>query len=208
MGRGIWAAGIAILVLTGCSPHPVGQEVWTLDNLRRIGDRPATVAGHPRLIRDGGHAAIAFDGAHDSILLKGRPLIGPDQFTIEMLMRPDGGDFEQKILHISETDPETGLDVRPVGTDHDANKRIMFELRTKDGKFYIDVVINSKGGKYVLAADKAWHPTGRWYAVAQTFDGQTYRAYVDGVLEAEMPALSSTVGSEAWNSRDLKSRPH
>ncbi|WP_432788014.1 LamG-like jellyroll fold domain-containing protein [Novosphingobium rhizosphaerae] len=29
------------------------------------------------------------------------------------------------------------------------------------------------------------HPIGRWYHVAQTFDGTTYRSYVNGVLEGQ-----------------------
>ena len=28
-------------------------------------------------------------------------------------------------------------------------------------------------------------PPGRWYAVAQTYDGRVYRAYVNGELQAE-----------------------
>ena len=32
---------------------------------------------------------------------------------------------------------------------------------------------------------KKTHPVGPWYAVAQTYDGKTFRSYVNGVLENE-----------------------
>lgn len=163
------------------------QELWTLDNLHRIGGRPATPTGTPKVISWPGGQAIEFDGKRDSVLIKGRPLVGTPRFTIEAVIRVDGGEVEQKFLHISQTDQATGLDVRPVGTDHDANYRIMFELRAQPTGYFIDAVLNSAAGKPVLAVPEKLHPYGQWHAVAQTFDGTTYRTYVDGVLQGEMP---------------------
>lgn len=48
--------------------------------------------------------------------------------------------------------------------------------------------VNGTAGKAVLATPDRLHPYGRWQNVAQTFDGTTYRTWVDGVLQGEMPA--------------------
>ena len=40
-------------------------------------------------------------------------------------------------------------------------------------------------GSQALIDPTKLHPLNRWYAVAQTFDGHAYRAYVDGVLQGE-----------------------
>jgi hypothetical protein len=179
---------LAVLALAAAMPAAAQarQEVWAVDSLTRIGGRPVTVAGRPKVIRWQGGRAVAFDGTNDSLFVKGRPLVGADRFTIEVLIRPDGGEFEQKFLHVAETDPASGLDVRAVGDDHDANNRIMFELRaTKDG-FYPDGVIVSTAGKAVLATPERLSSLGQWHVVAQSFDGTHYRTYVDGVLQGEV----------------------
>lgn len=184
-----WSVSLAMLVTLGAaSVAEARQELWTLDNLSRIGGRPATPAGAPEVIDWAGGKAIEFDGKQDSVLIKGRPLVGVPRFTIELIMRVDGGVEEQKFLHVAQTDPATGLDVRPVGDDHDANHRIMFELRAKPGGYFLDAVLNGTAGKPVLATPERLNPYGRWQNLAQSFDGRTYRTYVDGVLQGEMPA--------------------
>lgn len=141
--------------------------------------------GQPRVIRWRGGSAIEFDGVRDSLFVPGRPLVGAGQFTIEVEIRPDGGAFEQKFLHIAETDPATGRDVRPVGSDHDANHRIMFELRAVEGGIYTDAFLKSPAGNTAIAPTEKLHAAGQWHVFAQTFDGTTYRSYVDGVLQGE-----------------------
>jgi hypothetical protein len=184
-----WSVSLAMLAMLGAaSTAQARQELWTLDNLKRIGGRPATPSGAPKVIDWAGGKAIEFDGAHDSVLIKGRPLVGVPRFSIEVIMRVDGGVEEQKFLHVAQTDPATGLDVRPVGDDHDANHRIMFELRAKPGGYYLDAVLNGTAGKPILVTPEKLNPYGRWQNVAQTFDGTTYRTWVDGVLQGEMPA--------------------
>lgn len=184
-----WSVSLAMLAMLGAaSTAQARQELWTLDNLKRIGGRPATPSGAPKVIDWAGGKAIEFDGAHDSVLIKGRPLVGVPRFSIEVIMRVDGGVEEQKFLHVAQTDPATGLDVHPVGDDHDANHRIMFELRAKPGGYYLDAVLNGTAGKPILVTPEKLNPYGRWQNVAQTFDGTTYRTWVDGVLQGEMPA--------------------
>lgn len=185
----VWSVSLAALATLAAAPAAQARsEIWTLDNLKRIGGRPATPTGAPKVITWEGGRALEFDGKADSVLIKGRPLTGVARFTIEVIMRVDGGEEEQKFLHIAQTDPATGLDVRPVGDDHDANHRIMFELRAKPGGYFLDAVLNGTAGKPVLATPDKLNPYGRWQNVAQSFDGTTYRTYVDGVLQGEMPA--------------------
>jgi hypothetical protein len=51
--------------------------------------------------------------------------------------------------------------------------------------WYLDTFVKGPGYAQVLVDPARLHPLGRWYHVAQTFDGTTYRSYVDGVLEGE-----------------------
>ena len=158
------------------------QVTWNFDNLTRIGGFRAEAEGNPKIISAPGGKALLFDGKGDSLFIDGRPLVAASAFTIEVIVRPDGGAFAQRFFHIAQKDPTTGLDAQPSGTN-DPNPRFMFEVRVKDGDWYLDAFVNSAAGsKPLLFMDKP-HPIGRWYAVAQTYDGQTYRAYVDGVLQ-------------------------
>ena len=123
--------------------------------------------------------AIQFIKNADALLLPSRPLVGAKVFTIEAIFRPDGGDFEQRWMHIAETNPATGLDTASperVAGGTDANPRFMFELRAKDGNWYLDAFFNSKGPSQALIFPDKLHPVGRWYAVtrAQCDPGSTF----------------------------------
>jgi hypothetical protein len=159
------------------------QTVWKFDNLKRIGGFAVEVEGRPKLVRSPFGRALQFDG-DDSVLIAGRPLVGAKAFTIEVVVRPEGGPFEQRFLHIAETDPRTGLDVQ-LGGGGDQNGRMMFEVRVKGAAWASDAFIRSAAGsKPLLFMDKL-HPLGPWYVIAQTYDGKTYRSYVNGVLQGE-----------------------
>lgn len=178
----IVVAGLSMTVGSGVAW--AGQVGWRLDNLRRIGGFEVEAEGHPEVIESPAGKAIAFDGTGDSLFVRGRPLVGAAQFTIEAVFRPDGGAAAQRFFHIAETDPATGLDAQPSGTN-DPNARFMFEVRVKDGDWYLDSFVRSAAGSRPLLFMDKPHPIGRWYAIAQSYDGKTYRAYVDGVLEGE-----------------------
>lgn len=131
---------------------------------------------------------MAFNGKDDALFLPGRPLVGAKAFTIEAIFRPDGGAFEQRWMHIAETDPATGRDTEGkegTAATTDGNGRFMFEIRVKDSSWYLDTFVNSRGGSQALIFPEKLHPLGRWYAVAQSYDGHFYRAYVNGVLQGE-----------------------
>lgn len=160
------------------------QSEWAFDNLSRIGGLVPKMEGSPKLVDSPAGKAVQFNGKNDALFFPDRPLVGAKTFTIEAIIRPEGGDFEQRWMHIVETDPVTGLDALPAGTS-DPNPRFMFEVRVKDGNWYLDSFVNSKAGSKALIFPDKQHPLGRWYAVAQSYDGKTYRAYVNGVLEGE-----------------------
>lgn len=171
----------ALLVATAARAE---QTVWHFDNTTQVGRFKVEAEGQPKLVPSPVGKALQFDGKHDSLLVGGRPLVGAPTFTIEAVFRPDGGPFEQRFMHIAETDPATGSDALPSGTG-DPNGRFMFEVRVVDGSWYLDTYVKSKAGSQALIFKDKMFPLGRWYSVAQTYDGKTYRSYVDGVLQGE-----------------------
>lgn len=174
---------LAFLAITG-SAQAAPLSDWKFDNLDRIGGVVPKVEGHPTIVDSPVGKAVRFNGRDDALFFPDRPLVGAKTFTIEAIIHPEGGQFQQRWMHIAETDPKTGLDANPSGTS-DPNPRFMFELRAVSYDWYLDAFVNSKAGSKALAFPDKLHPLGPWYAVAQTYDGKTYRSYVDGVLEGE-----------------------
>lgn len=173
---------LAVFILAGAAKAE--QVVWRFDNLKRIGGYAVTPEGQPELVKGPKGKAVRFDGKVDSLFIDGRPLVGVSTFTAEVVFHPEGGPFAQRFFHIAETDPVTGQDTGPPGAG-DHNGRFMFEVRVEGGVWWLDTYVNSKAGSKALLFDTKRHPLNRWYAVAQTYDGKTYRAYVDGVLQGE-----------------------
>lgn len=181
-------AAVAILAMTTASAGAAPLQDWKFDNLQKIGGVVPRVEGHPTIVDSPVGKAVRFNGRDDALFFPDRPLVGAKTFTIEAIIHPEGGQFQQRWMHIAETDPKTGRDANPSGTS-DPNPRFMFELRAISYEWYLDAFVNSKSGSKALAFPDKTHPLGPWYAVAQTYDGKTYRSYVNGVLqgEAEVP---------------------
>ncbi len=160
---------------------------WTFDNTRSIGGTPVTLAGQPQVTTSPWGPALLFDGAHDALFIDRHPLAGAATFTIEALFRPDGGAFAQRWFHLESVDtPAT-----PPGT---ADTRLLFEIRVLPGGWYLDAFANGPGYKQALMAPDRLHPLGQWHHVAQSFDGQTYRSYVNGALQMAMPLAFTPQG--------------
>lgn len=179
---------IALAMLLGASVSATAamaapDRVWKFNNLSKIGGLTPKVEGAPKLVDSPIGKAVQFNGKDDALFFPDRPLVGASTFTIEGIFRPEGGAFEQRWMHIAETDAG-GLDAQPIGSA-DKNPRFMFEVRVKDDNWYLDGFVNSKAGSKPLIDPAKTHPIDQWYAVAQTYDGKTYRTYVDGVLENE-----------------------
>lgn len=174
----VLALGVALMGRAQAEP----QRVWMFNNLSHIGGLTPQVEGKPQLVPAPTGKAVLFNGADTALFFDDRPLAAAKTFTVEAIFRPDGGAFEQRWLHIATTDPATGLDVTP---GKDSNPRIMFEVRVKGDQWYLDGFIQSQGGSQALAFPNKLHPIGKWYAVAQTYDGYAYRTYVNGELQGE-----------------------
>lgn len=175
------SAGVTLLLAAAAPPPPV---TWRFDRLDRIGGVATTVEGHPRIIDSPVGQAVEFDGVADALLIEQHPLAGAEAFTFEAIFRPDGGREQQRWFHLAEIDPQTGLATSAVKTTTEPNARFLFEVRVVNGnQWYLDAFINGPGYNRALMFKDKLHPTGRWYHVAQVFDGKVYRSYVNGELQ-------------------------
>lgn len=148
----------------------VAQEVWTFDNLVRLGEHRMKVLGDPQLIETPLGKAIEFDGDGDALFVETHPLAGAETFTWEVIFRPDSdGAEEQRFFHLQESGSQT---------------RLLFETRVLDDGWYLDAFANSGESKPLMVPEKL-HPGDRWFHIAQTYDGRWYRSYVNGVLQME-----------------------
>ena len=164
---------------TQSSPAPI---TWTFDRLDTVGGLAPTVEGHPTVIETPLGTAIAFNGVDDALWIARHPLAGAGTFTFEAIVRPDGGAAEQRWFHLAERNPGTG---GLAGGSPDANARMMFELRVVNDEWYLDAFVHGPGYNQALMFPGQRYPVGRWYHVAQTFDGKMFRSYVNGALQGE-----------------------
>jgi hypothetical protein len=168
---------LAVLLLAfalACCAAPSSQT-WRPALLRNV-----TAEGGPERIATPYGPGLRFDGVDDVLFLKIHPLAGARTFTIEAFIRPDGGKKEQRWLHLAQaekaTEASTGREIEP---------RIMFEIRTENGAWWLDSFALGPAYRHTLIFPEKRHAVGEWAHVAQTFDGRFYRAYVNGVLEGE-----------------------
>jgi hypothetical protein len=183
---GLTATG-ACASLTGSGRS--GQEVWRFGELDRIG-APLTIEGSPQRIEGpasvpGG--ALRFDGVDDALFIGRHPLAGASTFAFEAVFRPDGGAFEQRWLHL-QSDEDVVAGQTPIGT------RFLFEIRVHDREWALDAFVKGPGYNQALMFPDKRHPVGRWHHVAQTYDGTTYRSFVDGELQGEVAVAFTPQG--------------
>ncbi len=71
-------------------------------------------------------------------------------------------------------------------TTTEPNARFLFEIRVVNGnQWYLDAFMNGPGyNKALMFKDKVY-PIGKWYHVAQVYDGKKFRSYVNGELQGE-----------------------
>lgn len=177
----ILLSGLLLVATEGCAAQGTvasSDTIWKFDRLDRIGGVPAHPEGAPKIIETGAGPAVQFDGVKDAIFIDKHPLAGATTWTIEGVFRPDGGPFEQRWMHLAEVDPKTGQET---GT------RFLFEIRVKDDRWYLDAFTTGQGYKITLIDPSKTFALGRWYRVAMTYDGKTFKSYVDGVEQAEAP---------------------
>jgi hypothetical protein len=118
---------------------------------------------------------LVFDGQEDALILPRHPLAGAARFTAEAVFRPMAGRLPSAGCICLPTTPRSsaGRDADPVRNPR--GRHLVVSRHLREGPGYAQVLVDPA----------RLHPLGRWYHVAQTFDGTTYRSYVDGVLEGE-----------------------
>ncbi|RZJ01287.1 MAG: LamG domain-containing protein [Brevundimonas sp.] len=189
--RTLLAVSAAGLVLPGCATaRPSGSDdqiVWTFDRLTDIGGVATTAEGAPTLVDSPWGQAAKFDGVDDGLFIDRHPLAGAETWTIEALFRPDGGAFEQRFMHLAETE-------FPKANEPAVGTRFLFEIRVVENEWYLDAFTKGPTYNHTLIFPEKRFPVGRWYHVAQTYDGATYRSFVDGVLQGEAPLAFTPQG--------------
>jgi hypothetical protein len=119
--------------------------------------------------------AVEFNGVDDALFIEDHPLADTATFTWEVIFRPDrDGKPEQRFFHLQERNARTG---------EDTLNRFLFEIRVTGDQWFLDSFVMSATGSKTLFNSGHPHPLGVWYHVAQVYDGQQYRNYVNGVLE-------------------------
>jgi hypothetical protein len=158
---------ILIVMLAVCAA--AAGETWRIDNLKKIGNHPATVLGHPKVIAAPGGRALEFNGVDDAVFLNVHPLAGAKTWTWEVIFRPEsGGAPEQRFFHLQEN-----------GTDN----RMLFEIRVIGNQWCIDSFAKSGDAQHALLNRTKLHPLDAWYHAAAVYDGRQFRNYVNGILE-------------------------
>ena len=144
-------------------------QLWNLERLDRVAGLAVAATGAPRVVGCPYGRAVEFDGVADSLMVGANPLAGLQQFTVEVVFRPDaGGLSEQRFLHMGQAEGD----------------RVLFETRlTTAGDWFLDTFINSADQGCTLLNRDFLHPVGRWYHLAMSCDGGEQVNYVDGQLE-------------------------
>ncbi|HJZ78454.1 MAG TPA: beta-propeller fold lactonase family protein [Vicinamibacterales bacterium] len=185
----------SVFFVKAAAPAP-RQITWTFDRMETIGGVKTTVEGHPRIIESPTGKAVEFDGVGDSLLIEQHPLAGAETFTFEAIFRPDGGANQQRWFHLAEIDQKTGLATSVEKTTSESNSRFLFEIRVvNENEWYLDAFINGPGYSKALMVPDKRHPLGRWYHVAQVYDGKWYRSYVNGELQGEAEVAFTPQGA-------------
>ena len=124
-------------------------------------------------------AAQCCSTAEDVLFIEDHPLAGAATFTTELVFRPDGGAFEQRLLHLES-------DESPAAAPGKGTTRMLIEIRVVEKSWYLDAFMVGAGYRATMIAPEKLFPIGRWYHAAATYDGQFFRSFVNGELQMEM----------------------
>jgi hypothetical protein len=155
------------------------QCAWKFNSLRKVGGHPVQAYGSPQLIKSPIGSAVLFDGQDDVLFIDDHPLAGAKTFTTELVFRPDGGAFEQRLLHMESNDS-------PPAAPGKGSTRMLIEIRVVETNWYLDAFMIGSGYRTTMMAPDKLFPVGRWYHAAATYDGQFFRSFVNGTLQMEM----------------------
>jgi hypothetical protein len=162
---------ILFILLVSCSGKNNNQYtsfVWNFNNIEQIGQYKTKVTGSPVVIETPMGPAIEFDGKDDALFLETHPLAGFEEFTVEIIFRPDaGGLAEQRFFHMHTND----------------TNRVIIETRLTGDQWFFDTFIKSGKPQKTLYSEMFLHPLGKWYHVALTYKDTKMSHYVNGFEE-------------------------
>lgn len=176
---------LLLIVLAGCTnvssvPQSAAVPVYTFDDLRSGGGQSQEVVGSPAIVRTNIGTATRFDGESDGLVFAINPLEGSQEFTVEMLIRPDAaGPREQRFLHFQD----------------DANARGLLELRMFENGWALDAFLFSSAGQLALFDATKLHPADRWTWVAMSYKDGVLTSFVNGEKELEGKVNFPVMGS-------------
>jgi hypothetical protein len=177
----------ATFVATLSTPIRGAMILWTIDSTQNVAGHATELIGTPTVQKTPLGDAVVFDGVDDGLLVPANPIAGWQQFTIEILFRPDApGEFEQRFLHLGEPNGD----------------RALIELRLRpDGQWYLDTYLRSGETQLPLIDDTKLHRSGQWFWVALRYDGKVMSHYVNGEHEksgdltiAPLPMAQASLG--------------
>jgi hypothetical protein len=161
--------GLSVLFFITSGESLFAQD-WILSKLIEKPAEGIYLKGNPEIIDCPYGKAVRFNGESDGIFLHQMPLAGVEQFTIEVVFKPEsGGNFEQRFFHCGEI----------------RGDRVLLELRATQNDWYFDAFINSGEQKMTLIDPAMLHPLDRWYHVAYVVDRGKLTTYIDGEKELE-----------------------
>jgi hypothetical protein len=149
---------------------------WLLANLIRDKSSNVEISGKPQIVTSPYGEAVSFNGIDDALFLKELPLQSLQEFTVEMIFKPEiKGVFEQRILHIGESTKD----------------RMLLEIRAVGTNWYFDGYTASGTNKKALIDEKLIHPLEQWYHVAFVVTAKNRITFVNGKQELflEFPFL-------------------
>ncbi|HEY6142068.1 MAG TPA: LamG-like jellyroll fold domain-containing protein [Flavobacterium sp.] len=164
---------------------------WVLANLLREKPAGIQINGNPQVVTSPYGEAVSFDGIDDAIFLNEMPLQSLQEFTVEMIFKPENNaPFEQRILHIGEI----------------MGDRMLLEIRAVGTNWYFDGFAGSGTNKKALINEKLIHPLGEWYHVAFVVTPKSLTTYVNGKqeLQEEFSFLPIQTGQTSFGVRQNK----
>ncbi len=136
---------------------------------------------------DPANKAIDFGGTNAFVTLGPAPGLGASRFTIETWFRRDGAG----VATFTGTGGVTAIPLVTKGMAEvdDVNNRDMnyfLGIRQSDGVLVADFEDTATGGNHVVAGTTPIVAGPEWHHAAATYDGTTWRLYLDGQLEREL----------------------
>lgn len=131
------------------------------------------------------NSALVFDGVDDGLSMGVAPSLGLSKLTVEAWVRREGTGVEAGT-------GKGGVRVVPIagkgrGEDDQGNHNCNYAFGFHGGVLAADFEDNATGGNHPIIGKTAV-PWGEWHHVAATYDGTTWRLYVDGVLDVSKDA--------------------